>query len=460
MNNNISVLEHKHITKYDLESNGVEDGFIKGLEDFLQMNWEFRKMLFSDKSISNKQQFLDFNVRDGFRTKNYVGIVSFNGVKINIFPKVFNGFDSITVDSSNQKSLFIRSLIQWIKYSEKVYFPFVKDFSDLSDQMDMIELFIEIYIRYVRELLSKNPYHQYETFSKDIGLIKGKMNINDYASKKIPKGQFEKFNCRFSEYVFDNSINRIIKTTLIMILKITDYKKQIRDIKNILSVMTDVANIHKTPYDCDQALRSCTNDKYRVILNLSKLFLLNGGNFHDTGPNDSFCFLFPSEMLFESFVVGFIKDVFSEDLNVRYQTSDNYLAEVVIDGELRGEAFLLREDIIIESDDYVYVIDTKYKKINRLDTLANGLNIGVNENDLKQLLVYALKRDAKKLALIYPLSIDEETTDRSVIYNIRVLEDGINRVFPIEVIKIPFLFDEDIELTKSKLSKLLSRIVC
>lgn len=50
------------------------------------------------------------------------------------------------------------------------------------------------------------------------------------------------------------------------------------------------------------------------------------------GRSDSFCFLFPAELLFEGFVSSFLKESFSDEARIRTQTSDLYLAELVVDG--------------------------------------------------------------------------------------------------------------------------------
>jgi 5-methylcytosine-specific restriction endonuclease McrBC regulatory subunit McrC len=70
---------------------------------------------------------------------------------------------------------------------------------------------------------------------------------------------------------------------------------------------------------------------YRIILRMSKMFLLNKVSNFSIDTNESFCFLFPTELLFEGFIGGFMQDVVGEyGCKVRLQQSDMQLIEEVI----------------------------------------------------------------------------------------------------------------------------------
>ena len=66
-----------------------------------------------------------------------------------------------------------------------------------------------------------------------------------------------------------------------------------------------------------------------MLLSMSKMFLLNRTSTNDVGTSKSFCFLFPTELLFEGFIGGYLKDKMAEFAKVRCQTSDQYLAKAL-----------------------------------------------------------------------------------------------------------------------------------
>lgn len=173
---------------------------------------------------------------------------------------------------------------------------------------------------------------------------------------------------------------------------------------------------------------------------------------------ETFCFLFPAEILFEGFIGGFIKEMLAEKAKVRTQTGDQYLAELVVDGEILGNAFLLKEDILVEFDDFIVVLDTKYKEIERFHKVRENRKLKISDSDMKQMAVYAAKRGAKKLYLIYPLHKNEEIETMEVRYDIHL--DGLDasKCIPLEILKVPFAYQESESKSKEMLQKIFAKI--
>jgi len=176
------------------------------------------------------------------------------------------------------------------------------------------------------------------------------------------------------------------------------------------------------------------------------------------GMTDTFCFLFPAEVLFEGFIGGFMREMLSGEARVTTQASDQYLADLVVDGEYVSSAFLLREDILIETVDSIFVLDTKYKEIDRFEKIRENKKLGISDNDMKQMAVYAAKRGAKRLYLLYPLHLHEEPETIEVRYDINI-DDKNSVKIPLEIMKVPFAFGENPEDTKHLLVSILSKVI-
>ena len=73
---------------------------------------------------------------------------------------------------------------------------------------------------------------------------------------------------------------------------------------------------------------------------MSKMFLLNKLSNYTIDMNESFCFLFPTELLFEGFIGGFIKEVLgNHGGTVRLQENRMKLVEkIVYNGITSGAA--------------------------------------------------------------------------------------------------------------------------
>ena len=281
------------------------------LLDFLQQNWEQRSVFYEDGEINSKQQFLDFLGSGAIRTKKYIGTIVFNGEQLNIYPRVFSTEkEDHETDDLTQKHL-LNNLVKWIEYCNKLEYPFINISSELSDAEDLKELFITLYIGYVRSAIERSLYYQYVDETEDCTSIKGKFDLKDYLISKIPNGQADKFRCTYSNFEFDNAVNRIIKYTCKQLMNITSKKNQ-KAIRTILTRLNEVADVRCTPNDCNGIRLSKMHRHYGIIISMSKMFLLNKMSNYTVDTNESFCFLFPTDLLFEGFIGGFLKEVLQD----------------------------------------------------------------------------------------------------------------------------------------------------
>lgn len=455
----INGFEFSKIKMEKLPKSWQEEGALKDLESFLQENWQQRSIFYTDRQITSRQQFIDFDKKDAIKLQNYIGTIIFKGEQLNIFPKIFKeDEDDFDTDDLKIEDL-INNLVYWLGYCDKLNFPFVSMKGELSEAENLMELFITIYVHYVKAAISRLRYHQYEDVVETGSFVKGRIDFKDYALRKYPRRQLDKLSYTYSSFIFDNALNRIIKCTCLFLLNITNQTANKEIIRNILMILGDVANVNCKPYDCDQIHLSMLHGNYRIILSMSKMFLLNKISSNQIGMTETFCFLFPAEILFEGFIGGFIKEMLAGKAEVKTQTSDQYLAELVVDGEILGNAFLLKEDILVKFEDAVVVIDTKYKEIERFHKVRENRKLKISDSDMKQMAVYAAKRGAKKLYLIYPLHKNEEIETMEVRYDIHLDESDTSKCIPLEILKVPFAYRESENESKEMLRKILEKVL-
>jgi 5-methylcytosine-specific restriction enzyme subunit McrC len=103
------------------------------------------------------------------------------------------------------------------------------------------------------------------------------------------------------------------------------------------------------------------------------------------------------------------------------------------------------------------VLDTKYKEIDRFEKIKENKKLGISDNDMKQMAVYAAKRGAKRLYLLYPLHLHEEPETIEVRYDINIDDRNLVKI-PLEIMKVPFAFGENPEDTKRLLVSILSKV--
>lgn len=457
----INTFEFQPVKTSQLPEAWKEPGTLDELERFLQGNWEQRRIFYSDQEISSRQQFIDFDRRDGFKTQNYIGTISFRGEQLNIFPKIYK--DDEDENSTNNLDIhnLIDDLIAWLGYCDKFNFPFVSMKGELDNTQTFLELLITVYVHYVKAAINSRRFFRYEEVEETSSTPRGKINFKDYATNKYPTGQWDKLTYTYSSFIFDNLLNRIIKCTSKMLEFVTTQPGNKRIIRDIMMRLGDVSYTNCTPYDCDNVHLNSLQSHYSIILSMSKMFLLNKVSSHNIGAADTFCFLFPAELLFEGFISGFIHEAFSDRVKVSTQTKDIYLTELVVDGEVMGNRFLLKEDILIKADDALIILDTKYKEIGRLDNVKKdtGSQLGISDADMKQMAIYANRRGALRVYLLYPLYRGHIPDAAEVVFNILDGEGPSAKRTPLQILQVPFAFGEDPTATKCMLLEILEKAI-
>ena len=457
----LNCFEESTIKNRALPSEWKSQSSLDELADFLQFNWEQRSAFYEDSAVTTRQQFLEFTGQQGIKTKNYIGTVVFKGQQLNIFPKIFREDKDDTDTSELSLKHLMKNLVCWLEYCTKIDYPYISISSDLDDSNDLRELFITLYIRYVKNALDRGLFYRYEDQTEDCSSIKGKVDLKDYFTRKIPNGMPHKFSCTFSSFVFDNPLNRIIKYTCKSLMNETSAANQ-KIIRHILMKLNEVSDVKCTPSDCNQLRLSKLHKNYAVILSMSKMFLLNKTTSYNVDDTESFCFLFPTEVLFEGFIGGFMQSVLGSDGKVRLQASELALIDnIVFEGEDLGRAFTMRHDILAEYQGKVFVLDTKYKQVRRFKgnhELKQTIVSDVSQADLYQISTYAAKRGLSDGYLLYPMYRYEDAEPSSPKLKQTVSVDGIDHLVTIHLVRLPFVFEEDTEHTKQMLIDSIQRI--
>lgn len=459
----LNYYENKIIKNALLPAEWKSQESLDELLNFLQSNWEQRAIFYDDGKVNSKQQFLDFIGQKNIRTKDYVGTIVYKGHQLNIFPKVFKEFK----DDDDRKSLdlqhLMHNLVKWIEYTAKIDYPYISIAADMENTDDLQELFVSLYVRYVKAALDRGLFFRYEEKTEDLPTIRGRLDIKDYITKKYPTGQFGKFLCSYSTFEFDNLLNRVIKCTLKFVWNIATPSNQ-KIIRNLLNKLGEVSDQNCTPRDCDTIQLSKMQSKYKIILSMSKMFLLNKTTNYNLDTHDSFCFMFPTDLLFEGFIGGFIQSIFNEDAKVTLQASEVSLVDSIRLGDQEfAQAFVMCHDILIEHKEKgMFILDTKYKEVSRFEGNTDfryDLINDINSGDLYQVLTYAVSRGLDKVYLLYPQFRFEEKEPNPAILKKSVEVEGQKSNIDIYAVRIPFVFEDDDEKTSRCLKEAILSLI-
>ncbi|MBS4913468.1 MAG: McrC family protein [Veillonella sp.] len=322
--------------------------------------------------------------------KNYVGLIQMsNGYKIQILPKISLGDDE-DLENKETKRIFIKMLKSMKGFLSKVF----NDANLEIGRMNLYEIFINMYLQEVRHLVKSGIKSTYYRQEENLKYYTGKILISQHIkTNMLNKGRFY---VAYDKFHPNRAENRLVKATLLKLLHLTKSAKNSKEIRQLLIAfeMVEPSKNYKNEFAQVKIWRN-TKD-YEILMQWSKVFLLNESFTAFSGKNKSKSLLFPMDRLYENYVSQQLKKMLeSKGWIVSIQDNGCYLFE---QPESR---FALRPDIVCNYGDRTVVMDTKWKRLNK-----NRLNYGISQGDMYQMYAYSKKYKTNEMWLLYPLSND------------------------------------------------------
>ena len=377
-NKTYQVLEYQHMTnnRNAIGCKALDKETFTHLKDFI---------------LGNNENMVDiFNIRikkgigEVITAKNYVGVIALkNGTQIEILPKI-----SATNDICLTKKIFIE-MIKYLKNFPSKYFQtaeleFVKN--------NLLEVFISMFLDEVNRLIKMGLKSNYELKNDNLAICKGKINFTEQIKKNyIHK---EKFYLSYDEFTLNRVENRLIKSTLYLLLKVAKDKE---NKKNIVTLLSNFENIDRSlnyKKDLSSIIKDRNLKNYKLALKWCEIFLLGLSFTQFNGSNVAIALLFPMEKIFQDYVAAKLKIIFNSNKNFILSIQDKgyYLFE-------NQRMFALRPDIVITNKQtgQKYIVDTKWKMLD-----INKSNYGIAQSDMYQMYAYGKKYLTNNVTLLFP----------------------------------------------------------
>lgn len=369
----------------------IDDKAFFALNSFISENTD--TLIGNDKVFSiHRRKGIDF-----IRVKNYVGVIeTANHVIIEVLPKVF------LQNTENEIEDTRRIFLKMLRYLKDSPFTAIDNAHLNTKKFPIIEVFITTFLNELEYLIKSGLKQYYKTEESNQKFLKGKLDFKEHLNKNLIHK--ERFFTIFDEFTFNIPQNRIIKTTLLFLKNKSGYPINHSRIDNYLNILEEIpASINLTKEFNNINSLNRLFGSYDQILKWAKVFLLNESfvNYHGKALNKAI--LFPMEKIFEDYVAaGFRK--FGEG-NLSIQDKKHSLVD-----EHNGYGkFKLKPDLVIEINEYLIILDTKWKIIDE-----NNLreNYEISQQDMYQLYAYGKKYQQNNtgnkkvmLYLLYPLQV-------------------------------------------------------
>lgn len=426
----LSIKEFDYITSNEsyaeIEDNvrPLEEQYFKELDAFIR-NQE------NTDDEGNPLDFLRTRTVKGLgnviQAKNFVGLIQLeSGYQIQILPKVDFGTNDT---GKSTEEVFIDMLRSMKDFPGKVF----SSANLRTESVNLYEIFINMYLYQLSLLTRKGLKSAYISREDTLNVFKGKLLINRHLKENI--GHAERFSLAYDEFNLNRPENRLIKSTLLKLQKISTSSNNLKSIRQQLIYFELVDPSWNYASDFDKVQIDRTTKDYEEILAWSKVFLMNKSFSTFSGDTKARALLFPMEKVYESFVSMHIVDIFErEDYSVSTQDTGRYLLK-----EDNRNIFSLRPDIVIEDNNgNTIIMDTKWKRLYD----SSQENYGISQQDMYQMYAYSKKYNANEVWVLYPRVNELEN---------RIIE------FRDEDTKIHIFFVDVSEIEKS-IKELLSKI--
>lgn len=388
-----------------------EYGSIRCLDDFSGVN-SLEEIFLSRKHFESLFKYISENQDESsdaekpfslhskgsrklIRVKNYVGVIETNdGLSLEILPKIHLSKDKIKSELDETKSIFLK-MLKHLKNS-----PFVNVSNahlESKKNFPILEVFIQSFIGEAETLVSKGIKNDYIQNEDNINFLKGKLLIDK--NIKYNNSNRARFYCEFTEYSQNISHNKILKTTLLKLLKTTTSYNSYSRIMRLLSHFEEVEIV----IDSQKEFRLIKSSdrlyrNYQTLMDWSEIFLNNQSFTNFSGSNYNMAILYPMERLFEDYI-SHLFSKYSNGFKIKLQDKSYFLVEQNGIGK-----FGLKPDIVLnEPSSSKKIIDTKWKL---LDQFAERKNYNISQADMYQLYAYGkkyvLSGTEPRLFLLYP----------------------------------------------------------
>ena len=323
-----------------------------------------------------------------------------NGYQIQILPKISftNSDDS---ENRNTKKIFLNMLRSMRDFPSKVF----NNSNIQVERMNLYEIFINMYLQEIRRLIKIGIKSDYIFKEDNLNYYKGKLLTSQHF--KINLVHKERFYVAYDEFNPNRVENKLIKATLLKLQKLTTSAENSKEIRQLLVFFEIIDASMNYTADFSKVRINRSNRDYEMIMQWSKVFLLNKSFTTFSGNNNSRALLFSMEKVYESYVAKHLKKILGEDgWNVSSQDRGYYLFT-----KPRLQ-FALIPDIVCKRGERTIIMDTKWKK------LVNNerINYGISQSDMYQMYAYSKKYKASEIWLLYPLN-DEMKEHSEISFN-------------------------------------------
>ena len=250
-------------------------------------------------------------------------------------------------------SIPVKNIYYMLSYSFQILNE--NGYSDIATENfnNAAELFAAILSKGIAIQLKRGLNKDYIEISEPLSAIKGKIDVSDsIKTRSIIKSRLV---CSYDEFSENSYFNRILKTTVFLLLKTDISKARKKELKNLMMFFSnvDLLDIHAI----DWRIRYNKNNRsYHLLLSICNLVIKGLLQTQSDGTTKLMTFLDEQRecRLYEKFILEYYRKHFPM-LSVNPEQIAWQL-----DDEEHDLLPIMQSDIMLRKDNHILIIDAKY----------------------------------------------------------------------------------------------------
>ncbi len=271
-----------------------------------ELNYDRLEDFGSTEKFSVVYQFTLPDGRKALRSRHYTGVIMLkDGTQIEILPQISENMERNAIES---KTIFLHMLEAMrevpVKKVDELYFK--------KENLNLFEIFVRMFIEDAFMVVRNGLKMTYVPYQGNEMFVKGKTIYTEHAKRNY--AHKEKFYCEYDVFSTNRAENRLIKSTILMLDKLSANslnRKMLSILKTDFDEVQPSVNYKK---DFAASVEDRSMIRYLGAMKWSRLFLLSRGtSTFFAGGKVAYAMLFPTDKVFSSYIASKIRRSISRD---------------------------------------------------------------------------------------------------------------------------------------------------
>ncbi|MDO4791092.1 MAG: 5-methylcytosine-specific restriction endonuclease system specificity protein McrC [Buchananella hordeovulneris] len=295
------------------------------------------------------------------------------------------------------KSIFIQNIFHILAYAFQDLNP-DREEELAGEQFERIhDLFAAVLAKGLTRLLKQGLHREYLNRTEDLTTLRGKLEWAGTVRNRLARRH--RLSCEFDELSVDHLINRVLKTTAMLLLRHGDVSEKHRtELRRPLLFLSEVEEIDPATIRWSNIRFTRNTRSYRLLLAVCQLVLQGMLQTTERGELRLMGYLKPKQMarLFEKFILEY----YAAECSLARASSPQI--KWALDDEVCTMLPIMQSDIVLSRDNSVLIIDAKYYS---RSTQAPWGKHTIHSQNLYQIFAYVKNKEAELAARGVPYRV-------------------------------------------------------